>query len=259
MRFAVIGNPISHSLSPAMHGAAYRALGLDHEYAAMQVVDLAAEIDATKAFDGINVTVPHKENILDFCKPDDFARRAGAVNTVNWSTGDGINTDGPGFLDILPEGFESLLLLGAGGTTRSLALALTLAGKRVTIWNRTESRARELVRDLEIEAGVSSFLDPQGMDVIVNSTSASLAEERLPLDWGRAEASAVAIDLAYGKEPTIFEADAALAGLRTIDGRELLVAQGARSFTWWLGIEAPIEAMRMAVYGQGERHNVEPI
>lgn len=253
MHFAVIGNPISHSLSPAMHGAAYRALGLDHTYVARLTEDLNADIDLIKQFDGVNVTVPHKESMLAHCRPDAFAQRAGAVNTVDWRTGRGINTDGPGFVDILPPGAERVFILGAGGTTRALALALALAGKEVTIWNRTPARAEAIVNELAIPARVSLEINLHGQDLIVNATSASLAGQRLPLDWGQAESGAVAFDLGYGKEPTLFETDAAAAGLKTIDGRELLIAQGARSFTWWLGIEAPIEAMRNAVYGRGER------
>jgi shikimate dehydrogenase len=252
MLFAVIGNPVAHSLSPAMHRAAYRALGLDHDYEKLEVTDLPGQIEDIMKLDGINVTIPHKEAVAAYCQPDDFANRAGSVNTIDWRTNQGINTDGPGFLDILPEGVQNVLILGAGGTTRSLALALTQALKQVTIWNRTEARAHQLLNDLDIHARVSSIPDLRGQDAIVNATATGLTGEVLPLDWGQAEAGAIAIELAYGKEPTPFEHDAARAGLRTIDGRELLIAQGARSFKWWLGIDAPVEAMRAAVYGQGE-------
>lgn len=253
MRFAVIGDPVAHSLSPAMHSAAYAALGLDHTYDRLHVTDLAAQIDAVRNFDGVNVTVPHKEAIAGFCRADAFALRAGSVNTVNWRTGAGINTDGPGFLDIMPEGSRHVLILGAGGTTRSVALALDLAGIETAIWNRTRERAERLVRELEISTRVSSLPELAGFDVIVNATSTGLKGERLPLDWEQVQPNAVAVELAYGKEPTPFERDATAAGLRTIDGRELLLAQGARSFEWWLGIPAPREAMRRAIYGDRDR------
>lgn len=253
MRFAVIGDPIAHSLSPAMHAAAYAALSLDHTYERLHVTDLPGQIDGVRGFDGVNVTVPHKEAIAAYCRLDDFARRAGSVNTVNWQSGEGINTDGPGFLDILPEGATQVLILGAGGTTRSVALALDLAGYSTTIWNRTVERAERLVKELEIGTRVSSLPELTGFDVIVNATSAGLKGERLPLDWGRVQPNAVAVELAYGKEPTPFEQDARTAGIRTIDGRELLLAQGARSFEWWLGIPAPREAMRRAIYGDRDR------
>ncbi len=252
MRFAVIGNPIAHSLSPAMHRAAYAALGLEHSYDPMLVTDIGAQINELKTLDGINITVPHKEAMLAYCEADEFARRAGAVNTIDWKSNRGINTDGAGFSDVLARetpGAQSILILGAGGTTRSLALALTQAAYQVTIWNRTESRAHELVTDLEIPARVSSTPQLPGQDVIVNATSAGLTDETLPLDWGEAEPSAVFFDLYYGTEPTQISKTAAEAGLRTIDGRELLIAQGARSFSWWLQREAPVEAMRAAVYG----------
>lgn len=250
MRFAVIGNPVAHSLSPAMHTAAYAAIGLDHEYTAILVENLDQQFNDLQTLTGINVTIPHKEAILTFCEPDEFARRAGSVNTVDFCTRKGINTDGPGFLDVLPDQAQRILILGAGGTARALALALE--GKDLTIWNRTEARAQQILKDLDIRGRVSSTPDLHGYDVIVNATATGLSGERLPLDWGRADTGTVAIELAYGKAPTRFEQDAASAGLKTIDGRELLIAQGARSFHWWLGIDAPIEAMRAAVYGQGE-------
>lgn len=250
MRFAVIGNPVAHSLSPAMHSAAYRALSLEHEYVKVQIEDIAAEIGTILEFDGVNVTVPHKETILKFCDPDDFARRAGSANTLK--RGSGINTDGSGFLDILPEEVETVLILGAGGTARSIALALVMAGKRVTVWNRTQERAIRLVNDLDIRAEVSSHLDLRGQEAIVNATSTGLTGDSLPIEWDQADTGAIAYEVAYGTVSTDFELAAERAGLKSVGGRELLIAQGARSFEWWLGIPAPIEAMRSAVYGKGE-------
>jgi shikimate dehydrogenase len=234
-----------------MHMAAYRALGLDHEYESVQVLDVGAEIGAIRRFDGINVTVPHKEAILAYCHPDDFARRAGSANTVNWITGEAINTDGPGFLDLLPKDVRRVLILGAGGTSRALTLALALAGIEVSLWNRTRERAEQLIRDLDVPAKVCSRPDLSGQEAIVNATPTGLTGEPLPVDWGKAERDALAFELSYGAVPSEFELAAERAGLEVIGGRELLIAQGARSFEWWLGQPAPREAMREAVYGKG--------
>ncbi|MEQ1936044.1 MAG: shikimate dehydrogenase, partial [Fimbriimonadaceae bacterium] len=251
MRFGVIGDPVSHSLSPRMHRAAYCALGLDHSYDAFTVLpaNLGTLAQRFDEFKGLNVTVPHKEAVCAYFALDEFAIRAGAVNTIDLLTSRAINTDGPGFLDLIEGmGIEKVLLLGAGGSTRSIALALCLSDYQVSIWNRTQGRAEQLVNDLEIPAQVSSKLDLTGFDLVVNATSSSLQGESLPNDWSRAEPNAVFCDLYYTAGETPFAKDARRAGGQVIDGRELLVAQGARSFEWWLETEAPRDAMRQAVY-----------
>jgi len=238
-----------------MHTAAYQALGLEHRYERLHVTNVKESLEVIRRFDGVNVTVPHKESILEHCEPDEFARRAGAVNTVNWHTNRGINTDGLGFVDLVPREVNRILILGAGGTSRALTLALSLAGKEVTLWNRTRERAEKLVSDLEVDAQVCSFPDLRGQEAVVNATPTGLTGDTLPVDWGDAEQGALAFELAYGECPTEFEFAAERAGLKVVGGRELLIAQGARSFEWWLDLPAPREAMRAAVYGKGNELN----
>lgn len=253
--FAVIGDPVSHSLSPRMHMAAFAAHGLPFRYVAIHVpageVRPALERLSSLGYQGVNVTVPHKEDAMEWCSGvEPFARKVRAVNTIRMSDRAGMNTDAPGFLDTLSDlGLRTgtALLLGAGGSARALTLALAEQGWRLRIFNRTRERAEEMIEGLGIEAELLWSPDPVGADLILNTTSASLQSADLGVDWSVASKGAVAYDLMYAKEPTPFLAGAAAHGLRTCDGLSLLVAQGARSFEWWIGIPGPREEMRRAI------------
>lgn len=254
--FAVLGDPIAHSLSPKMHQAAYKALGIAKTYLAIRVpqseLSEALEHLSFLGYRGVNLTVPLKGAGAAWAvTPDEFVRRCGSANTLSLDTGNAINTDALGFLDTLrPLGVKppsTVLLLGAGGSARALALALDDVGYRVRVFNRTRERAEALVSSLGIEAEIASEPDPTGAALIVNATSASLHGEAPAVIWQRAEKRALAYDLAYGPELSPFLLQAALAGMKVVNGLELLVMQGARSISWWLDCQAPIEAMREAV------------
>ena len=251
--FAVIGDPVKHSLSPKMHSAAYAALSLDLSYVAIHVstgeVELALNHLGALGYQGVNVTVPHKEEVLNWARsPDEFALKARAANTIRMADRSAINTDAPGFLDTIegraPTG-SRVLMIGAGGSARALAIALVLKGYSVQIHNRTRERAVELAR--VTGASVIESLDPADCDLIVNTTSASLSGADLPVNWDNAKPGAIAYDLAYAPQKTPFMLTAEAHGLKAMDGRELLVAQGARSFEWWLGRTAPRDAMLVAL------------
>lgn len=253
--FAVIGDPVSHSRSPRMHMAAFEALGLPFEYVAVHVPtgEVAPALDRmlSLGYRGVNVTVPHKEAAMEWCAGvEPFARKVRAVNTIRMEDRAGMNTDAPGFLDTLSDlGLRSgrVLLLGAGGSARALALILSQQGWELRIFNRTRSRAEEMIAGLGIEAELLDEADPAGAQLILNTTSASLQASELDIDWSRAEPNAVAYDLMYAKEPTPFLARALERGLRICDGLPLLVAQGARSFEWWIGMPPPRNVMRQAI------------
>lgn len=254
--FAVIGDPIMHSLSPKMHMAAFRVLNIPYRYIAVRVprgeVGQALDRMAALGSRGVNVTVPHKEEALEWVREaDDFAGRVRSVNTISPAERQGINTDGPGFLDTLealglPKGAR-VVVLGAGGSSRAICLSLHLAGYRVGLWNRTRERAEELVRLLDAPIEVFGQPDLSNADLIVNATSAGLAGSGLDLFWQDAPKGAIAYDLVYGQPSATFLAQARSHGLRTVDGLGLLVAQGARSLEWWLGVEAPRAAMLEAI------------
>jgi shikimate dehydrogenase len=254
----VLGHPVAHSRSPAMHNAAYEALGLDWRYGKLPVPPELFEetVRALPAsgYRGANVTIPHKLAALALAdSATDAARGAGAANTLTF-TGEGAieadNTDAGGFLDALeadPDGARALVL-GAGGAARAVAWALREAGAAgVGIWNRTPERAVALANDLGLDA--VDVVRPQAYDVIVNATSIGLDEADsmadLPLSG---QPPGTVVDLVYranATTPMILWAEEGRA--RTIDGLEILVRQGARSFEIWTGVQAPLEVMRRAV------------
>jgi shikimate dehydrogenase len=258
-RLAVIGHPISHSRSPAMQNAALAALGLadSWSYEALDVepAELARRLRSMPGEDfvGANVTVPHKVAALalaDGASP--VARGIGAANTLCFEAGAirADNTDAAGLIAALPRPASGsrALVLGAGGAARAVVWALVRAGAEVEVWNRTESRARQLCEDL----GGSPVLAPDAAahDLIVNSTAVGLRGEdpfgELPLRAGDLHGGQVVVDMVYGSEPGALLEAAAAAGAETIDGIEVLVRQGAASLEIWTGLEAPVDVMRDA-------------
>jgi shikimate dehydrogenase len=236
-----------------MHQAIYAALGLKYRYVALRVD--AGEVFAALSFLseigywGINVTVPHKKEVLGWAKSvEPFSAEVQAANTLDLKARSCINTDAPGFLKTLePFAFpeKTALVLGAGGSARALVAALTIDGWKVHLYNRTAAKALELAE--QYGARVVTSADPSGAFLILNATSAAFDGEAPPVNWSHAEPKAVAYDLMYSKLTTPFLRDAATHGLRTVDGLALLVAQGSLSFEWWTGLRAPIEAMERAV------------
>ncbi|RYG32864.1 shikimate dehydrogenase, partial [bacterium] len=200
--FAVIGDPVAHSLSPRMHGAAYASLGKAHTYNAIRVpvgeVGEALEALREKGYRGVNVTVPHKEEAMRWCaRLTRSAEEAGGANTIDLVERLGISTDGQGFMlgmgTLLTDRWdEPVLLLGAGGSARAVAQAVSLWGWQIRIWNRTRSKAEALAEHLEGAGLVMDEPDPTDCAVIVNATSASLAGSNVPIDWSRARKDALA-------------------------------------------------------------------
>jgi len=258
-RLAVIGYPVGHSRSPAMHNAALAELGMGEEwrYEAIEVApDRFAERVAAmpaEGFRGANVTVPHKEAALALADEiSETAREIGAANTLVFEDGEvrAENTDAGGLLRALPASpaGRRALVLGAGGAARAVVWGLLREGAVVDVWNRTELRARHLRQEL----GGNTVSDPDQSDygLIVNSTAAGLGGEdpfgELPLGVDGFSPDQVVVDMVYGGEPTALLRAAAAAGAQTVDGIEVLVQQGALSFELWTGREAPIETMRGA-------------
>ncbi len=265
-RLAVLGHPVAHSRSPAMQNAALVDLGLaaEWEYEAIDVepdrFDGFVRGMGVDGFTGCNVTVPHKEAALAVADEATAAARAiGAANTLTFEAGRIVadNTDAPGLIDSLPESpaGAKALLLGAGGAARAVLWALRGAGAEVSVWNRTRSRAVDLVADL----GGVVLPEPSGdavgpeFDLIVNSSAAGLGDTdglgELPLGPDSFHAGQVVVDMVYGRtEGTLLRA-ARAAGADTVDGLEILVRQGARSLAAWTGREPSLEVMRTAARG----------
>jgi shikimate dehydrogenase len=248
----VLGHPVAHSRSPAMHNAAFAALDLDWRYVKLPVPPELFERTVRalpgSGYRGANVTIPHKLAALavaDGATP--AARAIGAANTLTFGD-DGMeadNTDAGGFLDALgesPQG-RTALFLGAGGAARAVVWALLDAGaSEVAIWNRTSERAEELAN--AFGACAVAHLEPA--EIAVNATSVGLHDGSLPLDG--VDPPAVAVELVYGRD-TPFETWAREGGARVVDGLEVLVRQGALSFERWTGVAPPLDVMREAARG----------
>jgi shikimate dehydrogenase len=258
-RLGVLGWPVAHSRSPAIHNAALAELGLRDWHYQRLPVPPELLLDTTRAlagsgFVGANVTIPHKQAALALADSASAAARAiGAANTLSFAADGSIaaeNTDAPGLIAALgrsPRG-SSALVLGAGGSARAAVWALREAGaSEVSIWNRTEQRARELAQEL----GARVVARPEPAELLVNCTSVGLEPDPQELDaLGLAAAAlddyGVVVDLVYrGAHTALIEA-ATAAGTATVDGLEILVAQGALSLELWTGREAPLQVMRDA-------------
>ena len=249
--FAVIGDPIAHSKSPAMHNAAYVASSLNYEYVAIHVptgqTPLALDALLAKGYRGVNVTLPHKGAAYEWCTshtPE--AQAVEAVNTINFATRTGHNTDIGGILSALPLGWEEMriLLIGAGGSARAVAYALR--NTALSIWNRTPSRAVELAEMVGGSVRTTNEVDVANFDLLVNATSTSHSNDTLAIDWSgtNSDSAMWAYDLSYQAGLTPFLQSAEKAGWNVIDGRAMLAEQGALAFEWWLDLPAPRQTMR---------------
>ena len=266
----LIGRPVSHSLSPAMHNAAFAKLGLPHRYEVKDTADdqLAATLDRMRRDDdvlGANVTIPHKESVLRLLdEVDDEARRIGAVNTIV-SRGArliGYNTDKFGFEKALetqprripgPDGFPfagaRILILGAGGAARACALALLEHGNNVDIANRDPARAEALARSIEVDGRHPQVVAwPKGLepgDAVVNATPLGMNGEEALED---VQLPKWVIDLVpTASETPLVKRAKATENVTVVDGLSMLLHQAARSFELWTGVPAPLEVMRAAL------------
>lgn len=248
-RYGVLGWPVGHSRSPAM----MRAAGLEH-YQRLPVAPVAFE-DTVRAlgasgFRGANVTIPHKEAALALAtSASDAAQAIGAANTLTFGDGGVIaaeNTDAPGLMAALGHVPASACVLGAGGSARAVIWALTQAGTDVCVYNRTAERARGL--------GARVVSRPVAAELLVNCTSVGLDDSSspfkdLPLDADALGKYATVVDLVYRAGGTVLIAEARRQGASVVDGLEILVRQGALSFTLWTGMAAPLDTMRAAASG----------
>lgn len=271
---AVIGNPVKHSLSPAMHNAAFADAGLNYLYVAFEVSDVAgclAGMRAMPSFRGMSVTIPHKiEAMRHVDTVDELARRVGCINTVTNEGGvlHGMTTDGLGTLRAFEEAGVDLagrriLFLGTGGAVRSVAFAMAdrCAPARITLLGRTPANVHTLAADLAAAGAtvVGGGLDSAEVaaalaahDVIVQGTPMgmwpdSVGETLVPAERLRPEQ--VVFDMVYRPHKTRLLLDAEAAGCVTIPGIEMLLHQAVLQFERWTGVPAPRAAMRGALHG----------
>ena len=258
----IIGWPVAHSLSPAMHNAAFAALGLDWVYVAFPVeegrVPDALTGLAAAGVAGLNVTIPHKQAALaQASAASDAASAIGAANTLVPDGAGGFradNTDAAGFLRALDEqapldldGAEALVI-GAGGAARAVVWALRSRGARIRVSNRTEEKAAALGDVVEFAPGPLAEAASSAA-IVVNTTSLGLHEDAPPpeLPLRALDPSSVVVDVVYRRGGTPWLHEVAAHGCRTVDGLGMLLHQGAAAFAQWTGQEPPVEVMREAL------------
>jgi shikimate dehydrogenase len=273
-RYAVLGHPVAHSLSPAMHAANFAALGIAATYEAFDVTEetLAAQLDALRrtGYAGVNLTLPLKARALqrvDEAAPS--ARLLGGVNTIRFEADGrltGHSTDGFGFLASLREAAapslsgSRLLLLGCGGTGRALTFACADAGAAaILLANRTPSRAAELATSLRAAFPACAVqalpADPavwsaaaRDADLVIHTTSQGLHPgDSALLPPAAFRPGQWLIDVVYTAPQTPIMLSAAAAGARVLNGLGMLLHQGAESFRIWTGREPDLNAMRRAL------------
>ena len=270
--YAVIGDPIAHSLSPVMQNAGFRTAGLDADYSAIHVKNEELGEFVKKAgseLSGFNITVPHKNAIIPFLDElSENARLCGSVNTVTVEGGKlkGESTDGYGLETALRESFgidvagNSFCFLGCGGAARAAAFYFASKGpRRIFFINRTVSKADELASEISkafpgFETAACSPLDDvlvkeflAESKVLIQCTSLGLkSDDPPPIDPEIIPEGICLYDTIYKK--TALLKYAAENGIRHADGRSMLLHQGAKSFSIWTKVPAPIEAMREALY-----------
>ena len=269
---ALIGYPVDHSLSPIIQNASFRHLGLDYVYVAFNVQpeELKGAILGVKSLGiyGLNVTMPHKISIIQYLDELDVdAKRAGSVNTILNLNGKliGYTTDGIGALNALkyagvdPSG-KKIVILGAGGASRSISFALAKWACEIVVLNRTLEKAMMLVNDVKRALGAetniraSQFNDEnlrmevENADILINATSIGMKpkEAETPVKREFLRRDLVVFDIVYDPLETRLLREAKIIGAKTIDGLSMLIHQGAVSFEIWTGFKAPIEVMRKA-------------
>ncbi|GIP20584.1 shikimate dehydrogenase [Paenibacillus sp. J22TS3] len=265
----VMGDPIAHSKSPVMHEAALRALSLQGSYVPLHVKRerLAQAVEGIRAmgFRGVNVTVPHKVEVMSLLDDiDDGARRIGAVNTIVNQDGHltGYNTDGIGYVRSLKEEVvfdlkgKTVIVLGAGGAARGIIYALLQeAPGQIVIANRTADKAVNLAREWSGLGNLSgcAVADVRQAvsraDVLINTTSVGMHPDihSTPLESSWIPEGIVVSDLIYNPLETVFLRQAKERGCQIHGGLGMFINQGAYAFEYWTGMSAPAEVMREAV------------
>jgi shikimate dehydrogenase len=268
--YCIIGDPIDHSLSPAIHNAAFNTLGLNCSYIAFRVQEgqLKNSIDSLRSINigGFNVTMPHKVKVLNYVdRCDKTVQLVGAANTVNNEEGKlcAYNTDVAGFIRPLRErkvvfnGIQ-VMILGAGGAARAVVVALS--GEKgianINIFNRKSDRATNLVnlvKKLGLNANIISNDDVQKIayksDLIINTTPLGMSNEESLIKSASISKNSIVYDIVYKPLNTKLIENAKTAGAQVVYGYEMLLEQATESFKIWLKMDPPIDSMKRVLFG----------
>ncbi len=258
--FGVVGYPIGHSLSPAMHNAAFREINYKGIYVPFEVkpenFESAIEGLIALGIKGVNVTIPHKERIAEFFRQEKEVMEIGAANTVDLRRKVCYNTDVDGVLRALQHSGVNangmdVLVVGAGGAAKACIYAFR-DGNRVFVTNRTEKRGREVAEKFGVEFVSSENLSAMRFDLVVNATPIGMKgfPEKLPVPEEVLKSRPVVFDMVYNPPETILMRTAHNYGCKTVSGVDMLVYQGARAFEIFTGMKAPVDVMKKAVISE---------
>ena len=258
--YGVIGNPVSHSMSPAIHNSSFMEKGLNSVYVPMKVLDIETFIKDFRKMDfrGFSVTIPHKESILPFLDDiDPVAGKIGAINTIVNQDGKltGYNTDCMAAVKGLEDGLKGengalkgkkVAIIGAGGAARAIAFGLKEKGCNITLYNRTLERAKRLSNDVGCKFSRFEEISELNTDVLINSTSIGMFPnvEESPVPKAVLKANMVVFDAVYNPIETRLLKDAEERGCHTVNGLTMFINQAAEQFRLWTGIEPSVELMK---------------
>ncbi len=256
--YCVLGDPIGHSLSPAMHNCAFGHHGLNAVYLAFQVTDLPAAVSSIRSLGikGASITRPHKTRVMELLDTiDPTAADIGAVNTIINQNGQlvGKNSDSAGATDALLNQTaiedKAVLIIGAGGAARAIGFGIRSHGGQVTISNRSAKAGKRLAADLAGAFRPYGELADERFDILINTTPVGMhpQSDACPVPDDILRPNLVVMDIVYNPLETRLLKAAARAGCKTVDGLSMFVNQGACQFEWWTGKKAPVEVMRQAV------------
>lgn len=257
----IIGDPVAHSLSPAMHNAAYKALGIDYVFNAQRLA--LAELEAfmadvrIKGIHALAVTVPHKEAVIKYLDElDETAKQIGAVNTVVNKNGRlfGYNTDCYGAIESLKKHTvlvgKKVALLGSGGSARAVVYGLVKEKCEVVIYGRNTDKANGLAKTFGCKALPWDERNSLSADIIINTTPIGREGDELPLDEKVITEKHIVFDINYAQNSTPLLRAAAKKHATTVDGLEMLLRQGMLQFELYTGLKAPEEAMNKALHNK---------
>jgi len=265
--FALFGNPVSHSLSPLMHNAAYKKMGIDASYCPCRVEDLEEAIERIKKLplQGVSVTIPFKTAVMPYLdEVDASSQEIGAVNTIlhdDKGRLKGYNTDWIGIVRDLEESLEikkkTFAILGAGGTARAAVFGILQRGGIPLVINRTPERGKKLAREFGVPFYPLSQIKGISAECLINATPVGMApdRERSPLPREILGKFQWVMDCIYNPLKTRLLKEAEAAGCTAINGLGMFVHQGAEQIRIWTGKEPPIELMRKVVLAKLKEDN----
>lgn len=259
--YGVMGSPVGHSLSPFMHNLAFKILSCNGVYLAFEVKNLEDAIAGVKGLGikGLSVTIPHKEKVIPIL--DNITKSAleiGAVNTITNNNGilEGDNTDWKGVLASLEEqedlNGKRILVIGAGGASRSVCYAVKQKECELFITNRTKEKADLLAKEFNGEFVHEKMMTSISPDIIINTTSVGMYPntKESPVDKKVFKNSSLAMDIVYNPVETRFLREAKMEGLKTVSGIGMFVYQGEAQFRKWTGLNFPVQIMKEKIFNK---------